>query len=284
MESRHRSWALTLWEYPSSEVIETCKYLLMGEEICPSTGRMHWQSYCVFKNPKYFNGVKKLFGKDASIRACRGTFEENWIYCTKDKKWEEFGTRPCGMGTRNDLTHLKKNVFEERLTLGDIVRENVENYQQLKFVEGLMKYVKPYEGPRNVIYIWGKTGVGKSKLVRERESAGQLSNVTFVNNFFIGYDGSKSAVFDDFRGEMPFRELLKITDRYAVKVNVKGGELPWNAVTIYFTSDRPPQDLYVGVGDVSQFIRRIKEIIHLKPDLAHGTEVQGNTKPEPVPE
>lgn len=270
--SRHRSWILTLWQEPDEGAIAKCDYFLAGEEICPNTGKKHWQSYAKFANARTFNQVKLIFGKDVHLEAAKGSFDDNFIYCTKDGKYKEYGIRPK-QGKRNDLITMKKQVLDEKKTLTDIVHESVENYQQLRFVEGLMKYVKPYSGERKVIYIWGKTGVGKSRYVRERCSE-NLENVSFINTFYLGYKGSKEVVFDDFRGEMPFRELLKITDRYAYNINVKGGEMPWNAETIFITSDRAPDKLYSGVGDISQFLRRITAIIFLT-NTDTDTEVNG---------
>lgn len=38
------------------------RYLIMGYEVCPTTGREHIQAYVEFWKPVYYTKVKELFG------------------------------------------------------------------------------------------------------------------------------------------------------------------------------------------------------------------------------
>lgn len=67
-------------------------------------------------------------------------------------------------------------------------------------------------------------------------------------------------LFDDFDWhKMPMDTFLRITERYPIPINVKGGEVPWVAETIYFTSNDDPSSWYVlpGIGQPEQVTRRI---------------------------
>ena len=44
-------------------VEDRAEYLIVGEEVCPSTGKVHYQGYVEFPNPIGLGGLKKLFDK-----------------------------------------------------------------------------------------------------------------------------------------------------------------------------------------------------------------------------
>lgn len=46
-------------------------------------------------------------------------------------------------------------------------------------------------------------------------------------------------LFDDYRGESGFSEMLKITDSYSINVECKGGSFKINPSVIAFTSNEP---------------------------------------------
>lgn len=68
-------------------------YLVYGNEIGSISGVPHFQMYISFNNSVRFSAVKKLF-PEAHIEQAYGTAEQNIDYCTKDKDFIEFGTRP----------------------------------------------------------------------------------------------------------------------------------------------------------------------------------------------
>lgn len=152
----------------------------------------------------------------------------------------------------------------------DIVRE-VSSYQACKFAELYLKYAeRRYEGPREVWWLWGPTGSGKSQ--QAWAMAGQLAwSWNGTKDFFDGYDGEEAVIFDDFRAtKLPFERLLQLLDRYPTTVNIKGGTRNWNARRIFITCPLAPNQLYTDndpLHDNKQLLRRI----------AHCTEVKGNT-------
>ncbi len=82
--------------------------------------------------------------------------------------------------------------------------------------------------------------------------------------WFDGYDGHAVVILDDFRPDMAkMWMMLRLLDRYQLRVPVKGGFTQWRPELIIITCPLPPQDCYLDVGeDREQLIRRITEIRH----------------------
>lgn len=75
-----------------TRVLEWCKSrkslkYILGDEICPSTGRRHLQGYMEFNNPIWDNTLRKLMPK-VWLRRAYGSIESNFHYNTKDNKFE----------------------------------------------------------------------------------------------------------------------------------------------------------------------------------------------------
>lgn len=257
------------------------KYCIFQKEKCPDTGRIHFQGYVELTKPMRIKAVQELLGiEKAHLEKRMGSREQAKAYCSKedtrvDGPWE-VGNFGSTQGKRNDLTALKKDILDPKSNICDVVIKSVENYQQLRFVEGLMKYRQPYVGVRCVKWFYGPTGVKKSYTASIE--AGDYDEITYTNGgFWIGYRGNKNVVINDIRGNVPLNELLRITDRYKLYINIKGGECAWEAVNIWITCNVHPESLYQNCGErVDQLVRRISEI----RKFGDGTrdEVGGNTE------
>jgi hypothetical protein len=95
---RTRRWVLTInnpdltKEQLKDYVINHYKtrYLIIGNEIAPTTGTPHFQMYLEFHNPATFNQLKKRF-PTAHIQIANGSAEDSKIYCSKDNDYIEYG-------------------------------------------------------------------------------------------------------------------------------------------------------------------------------------------------
>lgn len=67
---------------------------------------------------------------------------------------------------------------------------------------------------------------------------------------------------DDFRPEdIPWHKFLKLLDRYAYKVETKGGSRQFVARCIYITAPYAPETIFLSQGeDVQQLVRRLREV------------------------
>lgn len=93
-------------------VSDSCRYLIVGLEICPGTGRYHYQCYDEWGKLTGYKGVKEILGDPSlHVETRKGTREQARDYCKKDGNWAEYGNWDAGgQGQRNDITHLKEAI------------------------------------------------------------------------------------------------------------------------------------------------------------------------------
>lgn len=85
MTSRH--YCITFYKKPVHP-IDTIKYAIYGEEICPTTGTIHWQTYIELDKAVRFAAVKKMYNDDTiHCEKRKGTRDQARTYCMKDKKF-----------------------------------------------------------------------------------------------------------------------------------------------------------------------------------------------------
>lgn len=122
--------------------------------------------------------------------------------------------------------------------------------------------------PPIVIWLYGPTGTGKTRLVHEREREVHFWTSTGSLEYFNGYGGETVVLFDDFRAsDCKFQNLLRYLDIYRVIVNIKHAYANWVAETIYITCNKHPRDCYnVESERVNQLLRRIHKIIFLNEE------------------
>lgn len=100
-ESRAKNWCFTINNYTADDchrledlgrrIESDIQYLIVGRE-AGEEGTPHLQCYVQFKKRLRFSQVKNFVGPRAHIALARGTPSHNYIYCSKDGDYEEFGT------------------------------------------------------------------------------------------------------------------------------------------------------------------------------------------------
>lgn len=262
---KYRNWYMTIFNDTERDKVKKMnyKYLLMGEEICPTTGKKHYQTFIIFKSPVTFDSLKKKiptthFGK------CDGTAKENVVYCKKDMNIHfEDGTPPY---QRLSCEDLKKMSYEDiieydaRCHQAYIKAKNILD-NNIK-IDELFKDIKVY-------YIQGPSGSGKTKraieLVRylKEDYGDEINMIKYENSFYIGVGTAKIAIYDDFRdSHMKASEFINLIDYNIHHMNIKGGERPNKYKLIIITSVQKLKDIYSNMTDEprKQWERRIQLI------------------------
>jgi len=141
--------------------------------------------------------------------------------------------------------------------------------QQIRVAEVYVKYKeKPRNWETDVYWFWGPPGSGKSKAAFEQ--AEKMEGRKWVagknSKWWEGYDGHETVIIDDYRkGWCSFAELLRITDRYEYRVEVKGGSRQLRAKNIFITCPHPPTKVFEELDeDLTQITRRIKLLVEIK--------------------
>lgn len=284
VDSRHRSYCFTaypeierpkksgrfieIFDWDSADAYlgleDKVKYLIVGKETCPKTGRQHHQGYVIWENAKTLSACCKLLPEAAHVepQKARDDFDAAQ-YCWKDDDLVvEFGVRP-EQGKRNDLHGVRK-MIEDGHGMRDIV-EVCDSYQAIRGGELLMKYKEAQrDWLPEVFWYWGKAGTGKTRLALEKAGPEPwISGRTL--KWWYDYDAHEDVIIDDFRGDFcTFHELLRILDRYPYVLETKGGHRQLLARRIWITSCYPPEKVYQSREDVVQLLRRITRVMEFK--------------------
>ncbi len=110
--TRKREWVITLYGFDEETItmikdLDNIRYGILGEEICPNTGRLHLQGYVALRNAMTMSGLKKAInrktGLNAHIEPKKADDVRDAIgYCEKDGDFHEWGAKK-GQGRRTDL-------------------------------------------------------------------------------------------------------------------------------------------------------------------------------------
>jgi hypothetical protein len=98
-KKRTRRWVFTL-NNPEGEINEfiesltrnvAVRYIVIGKEVAPTTGTVHWQGFVEFENAATFKQVQQRIER-AHIEPAKGSNSQNRDYCTKGNDFVEYGT------------------------------------------------------------------------------------------------------------------------------------------------------------------------------------------------
>lgn len=285
--------------------INHVKYMIIGFEVGDESKIPHLQGYIAFDKQMQFNKIKEFIGDNTChIEKARGKAEQNKTYCSKSGNFWEWGSLPKA-GKRNDLEEIKQAILVDKKSINDVVVNLVSNQQQLRFAEGLCKYISLDNTfkKKQVIWIHGTTGTGKSRYAHELDP--NLWTWNGGLQWFDGYFGQKTALLEDFRDTVAYNYLLQLLDGYQIRVPVKGGYTVWNPDTIIITSVFAPHECFRSndrVDTIGQLLRRITRIVNSDEELvskyaeedslknqeisqvltSEPSEVGGNTIPRPL--
>lgn len=242
------------------------RYLVCGNEVAAS-GTRHLQGYLELDSPQRINAVKGILGVDrVHLEAARGTPHQAAEYCKKEGDiFLEFGTYSAGQGRRNDLSEVQSDINSGETLVG-IANKYFGAF--IKYGKGIRSYFALHDKPRDfrtqVVWMWGPTGTGKSRTAHEESQNLCNGSVCWLPDqtltWFDGYESHKGCVIDDFDGKAPIALLLRLFDRYPMKVPIKGGFVEWRPRIVWITSNESPEAMYGGQHQYAALLRRIDEI------------------------
>lgn len=255
-------------------------YLCYAPEICPTTGRPHWQSYMHLKKAKTPAQALKIIKaepKTLKLIITNGTHADNRIYCKgpyddgkgkvkpENPDFVEFGELPQ-QGARNDVKSMTADILDGMDDI-DLIRKHGDKamrmYHGIDWVRRTMKLVKR-TWPMEVRIYWSDaTGVGKSRIAWDEFG---IDNVYEKPNgkWWDGYMGQHCVIIDDIDPEnmydTTFAYYLKLMDRYPMKVEWKHGMGEFCSKVIIFTSNFNPDLWWPHRKNRAAFFRRVTMI------------------------
>lgn len=258
--SQVANWCFTLNNHTEEEVSSVntlieehnnVQFLVYGFEV-GENGTPHLQGYIEMKRSMRLTAMKQLIPR-AHFEPRMGTQEQAIEYCTKDGQWYEFGK--CKASARE----TKKNLLQARLrTLKEKVEEGADRDELFdtdpvasvlynRWLEReMMRHKPPISRDVEVILIHGEPGTNKTRMAHDLYPALYAIPCNTANQsvWFDGMEREHQVLLDDFSGEMPLVQLLRLLDRYRLQVPYKGGHCWFCPDTIIITSNVHPRKWY----------------------------------------
>lgn len=262
--SRSRDWCFTDFDVASIAPWFkniTCVYVIVGQEIAPTTGAPHFQGYVVWPNPITLKGCKKRSREDVHWEICHGSIDQNVSYCSKEHVFYEHGIKP-EPGHRSDLAAIRDLVMSGNAGPSDVIAL-APNYQSLKYGLTLLMYAPPpVRDPPVVHWFYGPAGTGKTRTAVEQCLPNRFWMSSGKLDYANGYCGEAYIILDDLRipDDITLPHLFRFIDRYSYSINMKNTHLWSRAKQIYITSPLSPSHIPGSVELISQLTRRLDEI------------------------
>lgn len=283
-DRKSRYWCFTLnnpteneYTYLTSlDLPRGLSYICVGRERGAS-GTPHLQGYIECAQRVKLSGIRKILSSTRyHLEQRRGTQSEAITYCKKDGDWKESGVPVIStQGKRTDLI-----PFIDELRSGKSLQSVALDFPEIycRYRNGLRdisRWVQPTRTePPSVTWISGEPGVGKTRWVYEFALQTSQEIWTYPGaRWFDGYSGQPIVLFDDFGDdEIPagqraieYTLFLRLTDRYPMSVEVKGGFVQWTPKHIFFTSNRVINLLYCkcNLWNPDAITRRVGTIKHM---------------------
>jgi len=265
-------------------------YLHFAPEVAPTTGRKHIDGYYEYPTQRKWVTEQKKFIKAfgsgfGDLQAAHGTAGENMDYSEKESAMVVLGTPAHGQGFRTDLLENRNDILEGRCTAEDIALADPQRYHQyartFHKIEDIALRKKFRTEMTKGIWYHGPTGVGKS----HRAFDGFTPETHYVwkndKGWQDGYTGQPTVIINDFRGELPYNELLQLVDKWPYTLSRRGREpVPFLATKLIVTSSLSPDQVYHrrDVEDSLDQLNRRFLIVKLtsKSDFASPVKYQGN--------
>lgn len=264
-QKRARRWAFTSYYLEGPiEFGEPLTYLVYGLEECPTTGELHWQGYLESKNKLSMKQVKKYIGDDtAHCEIAKASATDNITYCTKDDMYMEHG-KVGVKGERSDLNELVDKIKagkSDRELIDEMPSRALLYHKHITHVRNTLMENRDPNKPPKVIWLYGPSGCGKTSYVFKKHTNIYMKD---CSKWWDGYNQQEAILIDDYETKgISYKDLLKITDRYPMSGESKGGYVKINSPFIYITHTEPPEIVFGYKDDPEwgeQLERRIIKI------------------------
>jgi len=169
-------------------------------------------------------------------------------------------------GKRTDLIEIYKLINEGK-TCDDIINLYPQLLFKIDKIDAAInryminKYANTYR-KLLVTYIYGSTGIGKTRYVKEKYG---YKNVYSIFNYkypFDNYRNEKVILFDEFHSQIPISHMLQYLDGYPLMLPCRYSDKTACYTNVYILSNLPLKDQYKDIQKYdtktwNAFLRRI---------------------------
>jgi hypothetical protein len=272
----------------SLDNLPTHLYDCMADEIGLEDNTPHTHVYAVFSSALRFSTLKKLF-PTAHLERVNASHKTNRDYVAKTGRWandEKSDTHV--QGTFKERGELPAEAqgggieaviitrIQDGATNAEILLEFPHYLRGMRDVEYVRQSLKAQEYREKwrdleTVYIFGKTGVGKTRYVMD--GCG-YSNVYAVNNYkhpFDGYAGENVMLFDEFNSQFRIQDMNNYLDGYPLSLPARYSNKQACYEKVFIISNIDLRQQYTNEQQSrpeiwAAFLRRIHKVINFMPD------------------
>lgn len=238
----------------SVEHWKAIKYMVYQKEI-GENGTPHFQGYVELHSTRQLSFMKKL-SPQAHWEMRAGTAQQARDYAMKAETRVP-GTVPIEIGTfvppeqgkRTDLLALREALSSPGVNLRKVAEDHFPTW--VKYHRGVDRFIdlgRPTKRPDKieVDFHFGPTNLGKTHYAIHCNEGVKPEEVYIkpAGEWFDGYEGQEVILLDEFKGWLPFHQLLRLLDKYPMQIPVKGGFRPLVCRKVIITSNYLPKDWY----------------------------------------
>jgi len=265
-------------------------YYHAGLEHCPTTNRQHLDFYYEYPGQRTVPCERKKFIKwfgsgEFSLVAAKGTAGENDDYSSKEEGFYiKHGTPSVGQGFDTSWLELQTKMSNGELSAEDVCISDPSHYHQygrtLHKLEDIYLRKRFRTEMTTCEWLYGPTGVGKS----HRAFSNYHPDTHYIwkssdKGWQDGYTGQPFVIINEFRGCIPYPDLLELIDKWPVTLPRRGREpVPFLAKHIIITSSLHPSKIYSRQlekdDSINQLLRRVNvTFVEARDDPCPGSEV-----------
>lgn len=266
-------------------------YFCMSDEIA-TTGTYHTHLFIYSKSPIRFQTLKNRF-YTSHIEKAYGSVKENRDYIRKEAKWKddikaetkvdnsfyEWGEMPTEEAEKEPMLFSLIEDIKAGKSVAEIVESNPKYALRTRDVEALRQTILAEVGENQfrhveVIYLYGDSGVGKTRSIYEENDYREIYRITSYRKngiIFDGYNSQSVLVFEEFHSNVPIGEMLNYLDVYPIRLPARYSDRIAFYTKVYITSNVPLQKQYVDVQNYypeiwKAFLRRISIVRKINAD------------------
>lgn len=266
-------------------------YFCMSDEIGGETKTYHTHIFVVFENPKLFSTMINLFDNQSHLENARGTGVQNRDYVFKQGKWENSEKATTVVpGTQEEWGELpaeRQSSKPELAILYDLIKEGLSNFEIIDQYPEYMfdithidrcRLILKQEQYKNtwrnleVFYVFGRTGLGKSKNIYDAHGYEGVYRITNYNSHpFDTYQCQDVIAFEEFNSSLKIQDMLNLLDGYPITLACRYSDRQGIFTKVYITSNISLEKQYPQVKEENlatwqAFIRRINKVVWYKSE------------------
>lgn len=256
--AQSKRWCYTLNNYTDEErqtlVDYPNVYHVVGKEV-GENGTPHLQGYFVFKTAKRLAAMKKVSSR-AHWEVAKGSTDANFVYCTKDGDFGEYGIRPKTPKETGEEQHARWLDVIRSAKDGTCEEEYPKEFVQYngtitRMLEPTCQIIDEYTGH----WWWGPPGSGKSR--QARVDYPDLYD-KLINKWWDQYVDQEVVLIDDLDPTHTFMGLFlkRYADHYPFRAEHKGGSRVIRPKVIIVTSNYSIEDIFGNGSEMCKAIQR----------------------------